>query len=211
MALKGALDNPKLLMEAIQGIHHNVGPKSDPSTQSPAALKGIRNEEARILEAYRLNILTPEQLARELELLAARREVIEKQRRECSTPSQIDQSVRLSVQEYCDEVRRRLADLTFETKRKVLRLLVRRIVFEGERVRISGIIPLSSLGGIATTGVEPYGRNNAERLIANFTLVTPVIRDLTASRAASRANLLKASAARWPPRSDTEQTPDHER
>ena len=192
-ALEKALDNPKLLTQAIEGIEHPATSGDHAEAQLLAALDGIKNEEARILEAYRLSILKPEQLARELELLEARRQALEKQRRELAVPSPKAHSVQLSVKEYCDEVRRKLSHLTFETKRNVLRLLVRRIVLEGERVRISGVIPLVAPGAIANTGVEPYVHNAA--LAANFTLTAEVRRDYAAARAASRANLVKASAA----------------
>jgi site-specific DNA recombinase len=193
LALKKALDNPKMLLRAIEGIERTKSSEDNPLAQIQAALDGIKNEEVRILEAYRLNILTPEQLARELQLIAGRREALERQQREHTEPSDTNRSLRLSVNEYCEEVRRKLGDLTFETKRNVLRLLVRRVVFDGDRVRIVGVIPLTDPGGIATTGIESCGRNTS--LEARFTLSARILRDHAAARATSCANLVKANAA----------------
>jgi site-specific DNA recombinase len=192
-ALENALNNPEMLMRAIEGITHPATSDVNVGSQLQSALDGINNEESRILEAYRLSVITPEQLARELESLAGRRKVLEKQQSEFVQPSQTDRSVQVSVEDYCNEVRRRIVNLTFETKRNVLRLLVRHIVFEGAQVRISGVIPLAASGGVATTGVGPCGRNTA--LTANFTVCGPILRDLEATHAASRANLTKANDA----------------
>jgi site-specific DNA recombinase len=192
-AVENALNNPEMLMRAIEGITQPANSDVNVGSQLQSALDGINNEESRILEAYRLSVITPQQLARELESLAGRREVLKKQQSELVHPSQTDHSVQMSVEDYCNEVRKRLVNLTFETKRNVLRLLVRHIVFEGARVRISGVIPLAASGGVATTGVGPCGRNTA--MTANFTVCGPILRDLEAARAASRANLTKANDA----------------
>lgn len=190
-AVENALNNPEMLMRAIEGITQTANSDVNVGSQLQSALDGINNEESRILEAYRLSVITPEQLARELGSLAGRRKVLEKQRGEFVQPNQADRSVQMSVEDYCNEVRRRLVNLTFETKRNVLRLLVRHIVFEGAQVRISGVIPLVASGGVATTRVGPCGRNTA--MTANFTVCGPILRDLEAARAASRANLAKAN------------------
>jgi len=190
-ALKRALDDPELIMQAVEGIQ-KAPSKNDKTGQLQSALEGIKDEEKRIIEAYRLNILTPDQLAREMELLAGRRAAIEREREEGVDAIQTDQPLRLSVEEYCTEIRRKLANLTFESKRHVLRLLVRRVVFDGEAVRILGVIPLPPEGGIAPTGIYPAERNLT---VANFVIRAPIVKDLTAVLAANRANLVKANEA----------------
>jgi site-specific DNA recombinase len=176
-AMENALNNPEILTRSIQEIKQPEKLESDAGSQVVAALNGIKTEEARILEAYRLSVITAEQLARELESLAGRRGVLEKQQIEIAQPIQSDHSVKMSVEDYCNEVRRRLVNLTFETKRNVLRLLVRRIVFEGSQVRISGVIPLAASGGIAGTGVDSLERNPTQ---ARFSITAPMIWDNSA-------------------------------
>jgi len=193
LAVENALNNPQMLTRAIQEIKQPEKLESDVGSQVATALDGVKTEEARILEAYRLSVITSEQLARELGSLAGRREALEKQQNEFAQPSSADRSVQMSVEDYCNEVRRRLVNLTFETKRSVLRLLVRQIVFEGGQVRISGVIPLAESGGIVSTGVDPCGRNSTTN--ANFTICGPILRDLEAARAANQANLVRANEA----------------
>jgi site-specific DNA recombinase len=192
-ALEAALNNPTTLNDAIKRIERPASSDRHAESEIESALSGIENEEKRILEAYRLTILTPEQLAHELELLSARRKTIEKRQQEFTESTEANPSVQLSIEEYCAEVRRRLATLTFETKRNVLRLLVRRIIFEGNQVRIQGIIPLAPPGAIATTGVDLYGHNPT--VMANFSFTALIHRDYTLVRAANRANLAKANEA----------------
>jgi hypothetical protein len=128
-----------------------------------------------------------------MELLTARRQALEKRQGELADMKETSPSVKLSIEEHCTEVRRRLAKLTFETKRNVLRLLVRRIIFEGNQVRICGVVPLAQQGAIATTGVDSCGHNAAMQ--ATFSLAAGVHWDPAAARAASRANLVKANKA----------------
>jgi site-specific DNA recombinase len=192
-ALEGALNNPSILIEAIKKIEPPARSDNSAGSEVRAALSGLESEEKRILEAYRLCILTPQQLAHEMELLTARRQALEKRQGELADMKETSPSVKLSIEEHCTEVRRRLAKLTFETKRNVLRLLVRRIIFEGNQVRICGVVPLAQQGAIATTGVDSCGHNAAMQ--ATFSLAAGVHWDPAAARAASRANLVKANKA----------------
>ena len=160
-ALESALNDPALFTKAISEIKRPDVPRDNQAGQIDAALTGLRGEEARVLEAYRLAILTPEQLAQELEMIASRRRMLEKENRELAQRLQPALPVQSSVEEYCHKIRERLGNLTFETKRSVIRLLLRKVVFEGDQVRITGIIPLSDQGGIADTMVHSRAHNPA--------------------------------------------------
>jgi site-specific DNA recombinase len=185
-ALEGALNNPDVLEQAIQDIKQPAVPSDNGSKQVQEALKAIRTEEARILEAYRLGILTADQLARELASIADRRRFLENQRkRTCEEQPRV--LVHTSVQDFCKEIQQRLSRLTFETKRAVVRLVLRRIVFEGQSVRIAGIIPLQNTGRIVTTASSRHGRNidarplsdapsgQANSLEVTFEFVRPIV------------------------------------
>jgi site-specific DNA recombinase len=76
-ALEAALHNPKLLLGAIQRIDERVTSGNDHNQQIDAALDSIKQEEKRIIEAYRQSIITPEQLAGELAALKGRRTMLE--------------------------------------------------------------------------------------------------------------------------------------
>jgi site-specific DNA recombinase len=159
-ALEAALRNPKLLVGAIRRIDERVTSGNDHDQQIEAALDGIKQEEKRILEAYRQSIITPEQLAGELAALEGRRKMLGKeQARESS--SGVKQKIQSGIKEVCAELCDRLANLTFETKRSVLRLLVKQILFSGDQVKISGMIPFDWEDGIAATTSQANERNPA--------------------------------------------------
>jgi len=151
-ALETALNDPATLIKAIEEIKKPVQASEPQTEQIQAGIQGLHTEETRILEAYRLSILTPDQLARELESIANRRKLLEKQAQQSKQPEQT--ITRGSVEESCRKIRERLPRLTFETKRNVLRLLLRKVVYEGNQVRISGVIPLKIDGEIVDTTVN---------------------------------------------------------
>jgi site-specific DNA recombinase len=148
-ALETALNDPATLTKAIEEIKRPAEAPKQETDQIEVAIQKLHMEETRILEAYRLSILTSDQLARELESIANRRKLLEKQAQQSKQPRLI--ITRDSVEESCRKIRERLPRLTFETKRSILRLLLRKVVYEGDQVRISGVIPLEIDGGIAGT------------------------------------------------------------
>lgn len=208
-AVEKALNNPAMLMKAISEVKNSPAHHDDAAAQLEGAIAGLRTEEARILEAYRLSVLTPDQLARELAMISDRRQLLDKQRGELLRSSQPAQLARASAEDICQQFRERLGNLSFEKKRSILRLLVKRIVFKGNQVVISGSIPLPDTGthafaeadsrakqpggGIADTEIYHLARNNVA--LAEFTLAVPVIRSQELAMAARRANLIKANVA----------------
>jgi hypothetical protein len=146
-------------------------------------------QETRILEAYRLEVLTPDQLSRELATIAERRKSLEKQ--SLTDSSTQAQTLQPPIKRLCDGMASRLSNLTFETKRTILRELIRKIVYEGEQVRIVGIIPLAEAGEIAPTRTHLYGHNAPATI--PFMFAAPVVRDPARFRAACASNLRKAN------------------
>ncbi|MDP9049506.1 MAG: recombinase family protein [Acidobacteriota bacterium] len=224
-AVEKALNNPSILMEAVTEVKNPTADTSNAGGQLELAISNLRGEEARVLEAYRLSVLTPDQVASELQLISDRRQLLDKQRREMLQQSQPASSLRASVEDTCRQYRERLRHLTFDTKRAILRLVVRRIVFEGDRVRISGVLPLvdedrsadseahrrsvnQTAGVIAGTetdsrahnpsviaSMEARSRARNPAAAAEFTLLGGIIKSREVAIAASRANLVKANAA----------------
>jgi site-specific DNA recombinase len=190
-ALETALNNPAMLMKAIKEIRQTTTNASQQPMQIQTAIEKLRREETRILEAYRLSILTPDQLARELESISSRRKLLEKQDNELRHPQPV--LMQESVEDCCRKIRQRLPGLTFETKRSVLRLMLRKVVYEGSQVRISGVIPLRVAGKIVDTKTDHCVHNPAAD--AEFSFVVPVIRNPMRAQAACRMNLKKANAA----------------
>ncbi len=171
--LMRALNEPAILTKAITGIKAPAIPQHNEAIQLDAAIAGLGMEESRVLEAYRLSILTPGQLASELESIASRKRLLEKQRGELAQRQHPALQVQSSIEDYSGKIRKRLVKLNFETKRDVVRLLLRKVIFEGNQVRISGVLPLPPLGRIATTETDLYGRNTTahDATYAEFVLV----------------------------------------
>jgi site-specific DNA recombinase len=190
-AVEKALRNPKLFASAIKDIERQPSPAPDGTAQLEAALESLAAQETRVLEAYRLEVLNPEQLSRELGTITGRRNALEKQRQEATGRSVQAKSIQGPVKQFCDQIVGRLTNLTFETKRAILRELIRKIVFEGNQIRIVGIIPISGTDEIAHTQTHLYGHNPPGTIAFAFT--APIIRDPARFRAASMANLGKAN------------------
>ena len=190
-ALETALNDPAMLMKAIKEIRQPAKPAGQQHTQIQTAIENLRREETRILEAYRLSILTPDQLARELESISSRRKLLEKQGSELRHLQPV--LTQEPVEDYCRKIRQRLPHLTFETKRSVLRLLLRKVVFEGSQVRISGVLPLRVGGKIVDSMTNHCAHNPAAD--AEFSFIAPLLRDSTRAQAARSMNLRKANAA----------------
>jgi site-specific DNA recombinase len=186
-AVQSALNDPATLIRAVTGFDQPSHTADAEIEELSAAIQATEKEESRILEAYRLTVLTPEQLARELELLSARKKLLDKRKEELAKQDS-SLPVRRSIEDYCESIRQRLGNLSFETKRNILRLLLRSIVYEGDVVRITGMIPLTRAregisagsdntllpsGEIEGTGINHCARNPAQRnaAFAQFSLV----------------------------------------
>ena len=97
------------------------------------------------MDAYRNEAVGLPRFKHEMGQLKVRRGALERQLQRLQGEHQererlADTLVRL--EEFCQRVSQGLRLLTFEEKQRLLRLLVDRIVVDGERMRIEGIIPL---------------------------------------------------------------------
>jgi hypothetical protein len=123
--------------------------------------------------------------------MADRRKALESQKQGSVDRSIQAKALHLPIERFCSQITARLSNLTFETKRAILREILRKIVFEGDHVRITGILPLPEIGGIAATQTNLYGRNPPSTALFAFT--APIVRDNARFRAACMANLAKAN------------------
>jgi site-specific DNA recombinase len=226
-ALSAALQNPEVISEAIKETraHAQVTAASNfEHEEIERSLKQIQAEEARILEAYRLQILSAEQLGQELDSLRARQKALHSRQATLPKETQPDEAlVQRSLEEYCKLIRARLTKLNRDERQRLLRLLLKSVIFEGERVRIQGIIPFTDErpliepvtnihhpvpAHIANTTSWCCARNQESALSESwraashpsqgisFELIANVEKDTPASRAARLVNLTKANEAR---------------
>lgn len=247
-AVKKVLQNPQIIASGTKSVLRNNQTEAQSSLDhDKRALEQIQGEETRILQAYRLGILTAEQLGAEVEALQARKSLIQAQKSD-HVPTVDVNSVLQAIEDSRRAIPGRLEKATWEQKRKILQHLITKIIFNGDQVIITGRVspddkPASesgvngsiagklndssiaslngniagrssrdhahNFGGIADTTSYHHALNSAGCYTASrmnesidfiFEISTKVERDMSAARAASKANLFKASKVRWPRR-----------
>jgi site-specific DNA recombinase len=204
-AVAYALQNPQVILEGVKSIvtAREAASSTGVDTDLGKKMAQIGVEEARVVEAYRLEVLSAEQLARELAALKQRRMLLASLNADRSAEKK--SLPRRSLEQYCEIASQRIKTLDWPKRRIVLRQLLKEILFEGTRVRIAGVISLpqdfhgtgnatptdspltGNAVGIAITTSSLCGRNpDAElqsyqtpqegRLQVDFELVGPVAR-----------------------------------
>jgi site-specific DNA recombinase len=148
-----AVANPELILSQIGKLKERAG-KAKASLKRELggldkSIAAIEQEERRVLQAYREEVISLEQLRSEIgevnekktRLAAERQSILT--RLDGGAPAALGRD---EAAEYCRLVRERLARLNgdFEGRRRILGLLVNKIVVQGKDVRIKGIIPASS-------------------------------------------------------------------
>jgi|HubBroStandDraft_4_1064222.scaffolds.fasta_scaffold05706_5 site-specific DNA recombinase len=163
-ALSEAILNPNLILDAVTAINSRSKVMGTDREMSNQSLNQIETEESQLLQSYRIGSLSPEQLTQELQSLRLRREQLQTaspQENEIAVPAK--PFLRRSLEEYCHAIAKKLEILDWQQRQQVTRSLVRRVVFNGEQVKITGILPLSSASGrVETTAFWNYGRNESE-------------------------------------------------
>lgn len=109
--------------------------------QADRLLDQIEKEEQRVLKSYRMSIISPAQLRRELEQLSARRAAIHIADQPEDTHIAFSDAEH-PIMDYCKEARNNLSKFSIEQWREFLRTVVRTISFYGDRITIEGRIPL---------------------------------------------------------------------
>lgn len=183
-AVEEAVLNPSLIAEQVEKLNQTRESDATAAHTETAEIEKarlqIQDEETRLIEAYRLSILSPEQLRDELEKIRVRRAGLEARKNELSgkVTAFSSTTIKKSIEEYCILAARRLKGFTAVEQQRFLRFLIREIIFHGPNVTIRGVIPVSSTpedlpsstgtadpgrqpnrGNTATTEIEDCGRN----------------------------------------------------
>jgi len=109
------------------------------------ALKRLKTREDRLIDAYKNEALGLPQFKQEMDKLRSRRGALERQLGDLERQRQEHvqaQDALASLETFCQRVSQGLDSVTFEEKQMLLRLVVDRIVVDGQNVRIEGVIPL---------------------------------------------------------------------
>jgi site-specific DNA recombinase len=153
-----AMQNPDLIANQLAKLKSNtttpVASTEAADLEIGRAMEQLQKEEARIIDAYRLGIISPAQLANELEKLQARMKHMKaaKARSSAAKSGPSMEALRRSIEEYCRLVVPRLQRLSFGGRQLFLRALIQEIVFDGGAVRIKGALPVSTNGEAAHSG-----------------------------------------------------------
>jgi len=172
-AISSALQDPALLAQEYQRRLSEAGTQDSMETerrQGEAALKRLKTQEDRLIDAYKNEALELPQFKEEMDKLRSRRRALERQQQdiERQRKEQVQaQDILARLESFCQRVSLGLDHLTFEERQKLLRLLVDRIVVDGQKIRIEGVIPLS--------GYQPETVLRPTRLNENENLTSPVM------------------------------------
>jgi site-specific DNA recombinase len=148
-AVAGAILNPTTILNQVSKIREREAQEARISSNEEGTVKRalgrVRQEEARMLEAYRAGIISPAQLGHELEQLRQRQSALEVRAAGLRRPAESSRSANLrrTVEEYCHAAAERLQAFNNTERQRFLRLLIDSVIFEGERVRIRAVIPLN--------------------------------------------------------------------
>jgi site-specific DNA recombinase len=148
-AIKEAILNPSIITSQLARLYHRRAENTEQLKKEgddiDGLLEGLKKEEERILEAYRMSVLSPIQLAKELEKLQGRKNLLESRKvRPSDSENQMESgSIRRSLTDYCKFAAERLETFDRLEQQQFLRTLVDEIVFEGMQIRIRGVIPIS--------------------------------------------------------------------
>lgn len=164
--------NPDLILEPLQRLNdlqlRNDARRSTVSNAAEKTLADLAREEQRVFEAYRAGVITPAQLALQLESIADRRTAAEAAKT-TSAPPYLTGEQALAVRETCATVSAKLNELSPGGWQELLRSLVTWITLH-EEVLIEGKVQALP-GGTAEDGVvfrveaserTPAGRSTGE-------------------------------------------------
>jgi site-specific DNA recombinase len=146
-AIEKAVLNPALIAKQFEdsaarqsSVAHSLERESD---ELDRALTEIRQEESRIIEAYRKNIISPEHLSREIAQFGTRRTAIEERKAALAkrTQSRPQPEIRKSIDQWCKAVADALIHFSPLERQRFLQLLVDEVWFDGTSVRIKCVLP----------------------------------------------------------------------
>jgi site-specific DNA recombinase len=165
-AVKEIMVDPAVILQPLRQLDE-AGVRERSLQQNSAAeiereARRINSEEQRLLEAYRIGIISPTQLAEQLEGLKTRRAALDVQRSEAERKEVIASAeTRGAVVDYCAEAAKNLESFSLEDWRQFIRTVVTGVVFRDAQITILGRIPIE---GAESTGPSEQRFHRAVRL-----------------------------------------------
>jgi len=163
-AVRELVHNPDLVLAQVARLNERSDREAkllnQKAKEADLELKRIATEEKRILEAYRLGIISPRQLGSEFEQIRSRRNALQVQSGDTSAQRPDSALAQGGIRDYCAEAACRFDRLGPEELREFLRTIIRNILFDGATVRIQGEIPIP----VPRTDVGIAGKEVAKTL-----------------------------------------------
>jgi len=163
--LTGLLSDPSQLLAQFQRFTE-LSLAGDQQEQAEAQqlevrLQRLEREETRLLDAYQAGILALDELAQRRPLLEQRRRALVAQReqqRRLRQERARGQAVLMELTTFCERIRARLREASFEDRQAILQLLIERVIVGEDTLEIRHVIPLSSLPPGASGSDAPDAR-----------------------------------------------------
>ena len=170
-----AIRNPRLIIQQLEKLKDKKRSKASCVKSDidsiETQLSDLQCQEERLLDAYREQVLSVDQLKDQMDKTKTQRGKLEQERhtlqykQENTVPRA---TVERSIRDYCKQVDRKLETIKddFDSKRHLLTLALNRVIIDGKKVRIKGIIPTylpekPSSSNIASTVAGYYERNTS--------------------------------------------------
>jgi hypothetical protein len=121
--------------------------------QLSLALKRIRIQEDRLIDAYKNEAIDLDQLKVEMGKLRARKQETEQRQKRLEQQGREQTNLKeglAHLEAFCRRVSQGLQNLTFEEKQKLLRLVVDHVTLEGQKVCIHAVVPMDSPNNFAS-------------------------------------------------------------
>ncbi len=146
-----AIKNPKLLMTQVEELKRKrasrKGMLEEKIRRIESRISKVKNQENRMLDAYTDGAVTLEQLRGQMDRIQQNKQKLEEEK-ERFIDERNEYGSRVvkerGVKEFCELVEERLDSFGFQEKQKFLKLLIDKVWFEGDCVRIEGAIPIYS-------------------------------------------------------------------
>ena len=166
-AVKGAIQNPQLLMEEYQRQVDDRGAPGDLAVEGKrvrSALKKLKNQEERLTDAYLDEAMSLELYKAKMGQLTTQRQEMERLSREVTDQARQGADARQGLKqmsEFCSRVSAGLDKMSFEERQRFLRLVVDGIVVEDGCIKVETILPPGNEGTLRNVRgelVEPRRR-----------------------------------------------------
>lgn len=151
-AVRNLLLRPEVIIEPIKQLERadreNRVRRDSARKAAQKTLGRIDNEERRLLDAYRTGVIDPAQLAMQLEKLKQQRAAAKAAADQTEVVQTMDEASETAVRDFCAEASRNLNSFSHDEWRNLLREVIERITFLGDRATIQGRIMLPTDGEV---------------------------------------------------------------